>query len=617
MQKNTAGQKWTVFAFQDQGGASPGEPVTGDAANITASVYIDGAAANAVDDTNPTEVAGGYYTFDITAAESNGEQIVIVAASSTANVNVIGVPGVVYTTPASFPDDVVQTGDSFARLGAPTGADVSTDIATLQSSLDGLTVTGAAVNVGARAAPNGFVLTTGSEVNDEDSTQALDGTRHELTDAAGTLDGLYKFDIGGDGVPTSVTITGVFNGSNDSWTISANAGTTGTPTWQQIGTIAGTNGTANVSHTFQMLVGQVVTDVSGEVQIRINGTGLTTSSFDVDQIIVSKDVVNKSVGYAMGAVWIDANTGTAGTENYVNGVADNPVDTLADALTIATALGLRRFEVANGTTLTLAATTANKVFDGHEWTLALGGQNVASTMVIDATVSGTGTGADAEFQDCIFGITSLPAMQAYDCSFTATTSGGFTMSAAGQYRFINCQSGVPGSGSPLFTLGTGAMNVEFRRWSGGIAFAGITADDVLTISGELGTVDLGAPSGAADVQIRGTYKAITNVGSAVVNTDGAIKGMDVASILEDTGTTLPAQIAGLNDITVAEIIAGISDGSFDFQEIIRIIFAAVAGKSSGHESGTPNYRDSADSKNRIAATTDANGNRTAVTLDGS
>jgi len=111
MQKNTAG-KWIVFAFEDEGGTNPGEPVTGDAANITADVHIDGAAANAVDDTNPAELAGGYYIFDITAAEANGDNIVLVPTSATANVNVIGVPGALYTTPANFPDmDILATGE--------------------------------------------------------------------------------------------------------------------------------------------------------------------------------------------------------------------------------------------------------------------------------------------------------------------------------------------------------------------------------------------------------------------------------------------------------------------------------------------------------------------------
>lgn len=98
MFKNTAGQKWVVFAFQGQGGAAPGDPVTGNAANITANLRIDGAAANAVDDTNPSELEDGLYVFDITQAETNGNCIAICPQSATADVRVIGVPGVVYTT---------------------------------------------------------------------------------------------------------------------------------------------------------------------------------------------------------------------------------------------------------------------------------------------------------------------------------------------------------------------------------------------------------------------------------------------------------------------------------------------------------------------------------------
>ena len=73
----------------------------------------------------------------------------------------------------------------------------------------------------------------------------------------------------------------------------------------------------------------------------------------------------------------------------------------------------------------------------------------------------------------------------------------------------------------------------------------------------------------------------------------------------------------LNDITVADIIAGIADGSYDLQEMMRVMFAALSSKSDGGGTATVHFRDSADAKNRITATVDANGNRTAVTLDAS
>lgn len=119
MEKNTAG-KWIVFAYGNPSHASAGLPITGDAANITANVRIDGAAANAVDDVNPTELEDGYYIFDITAAEANGDNILLTPQSGTANVLVIGVPGAVWTRPANFPALGIEVGGAISTLNGHT-----------------------------------------------------------------------------------------------------------------------------------------------------------------------------------------------------------------------------------------------------------------------------------------------------------------------------------------------------------------------------------------------------------------------------------------------------------------------------------------------------------------
>lgn len=72
----------------------------------------------------------------------------------------------------------------------------------------------------------------------------------------------------------------------------------------------------------------------------------------------------------------------------------------------------------------------------------------------------------------------------------------------------------------------------------------------------------------------------------------------------------------LNDISVADIIAGIADGDNDLQEMLRIIFSAACLKSNGGGTATLNFRNSADTKNRITATVDENGNRIDIALDG-
>lgn len=83
--KNVASQKIHVYAYDSTTGA----PKTGDAANITAYVSLDG-SANAIDDTNPAEVDAtnmpGVYVFDLTQAETNCDSFALYAKSATANI---------------------------------------------------------------------------------------------------------------------------------------------------------------------------------------------------------------------------------------------------------------------------------------------------------------------------------------------------------------------------------------------------------------------------------------------------------------------------------------------------------------------------------------------------
>lgn len=124
--KNVASQKIHVYAYDSTTGA----PKTGDAANITGYVSLDG-TANAIDDTNPAEVDStnmpGLYVFDLTQAETNCDAFALVAKSSTANIRIEPIIG--FTTGSA----VTQTGDAYARLGAPAGASVSADVAAIKS----------------------------------------------------------------------------------------------------------------------------------------------------------------------------------------------------------------------------------------------------------------------------------------------------------------------------------------------------------------------------------------------------------------------------------------------------------------------------------------------------
>jgi hypothetical protein len=118
--KNIASQKIAVYAHDTAADA----PKTGDAAQITAQISLDGAATAATNDANPTELdaadAPGIYLFDATQAETNADLIILCGASSTGDVSIE--PVIIYTLPgtnAGVSTDVVQiSGDSTAANNA-------------------------------------------------------------------------------------------------------------------------------------------------------------------------------------------------------------------------------------------------------------------------------------------------------------------------------------------------------------------------------------------------------------------------------------------------------------------------------------------------------------------
>ena len=67
----------------------------------------------------------------------------------------------------------------------------------------------------------------------------------------------------------------------------------------------------------------------------------------------------------------------------------------------------------------------------------------------------------------------------------------------------------------------------------------------------------------------------------------------------------------------AAVWAAVAENSKTYAQIVRGMWSILRGKSSGFGSGasTPVFRDDADSKNRLTFTVDANGNKTAATVN--
>ena len=518
MQKNVSGQKIRVFAFTK----ADNEPATGDAANITMKISGDWGTLTASNDTNPTEKEDGYYWFDLTQAETNYDTIEFYPESSTSTIQVIAVPGTVYPKVTQN----VSTGGAFNIANEADNIDSSIK----SISFDGVETSG-----------------TNASVNFED------GTYHQIDDSANNIDIVYQFDVGGGKTGVELTWKGYLSGGNDEATIQVYNGSG----WDTIYTITGKNGSTNDNVVLQLLSTHTGTGADlGKVFVRIECASQSNPTLYTDQLLVSAVNVGQSVGYANGSVWLDTNNGVAGTEPFVNGVADNPVDSIADTFTLLSSIGIPDIHVFNGSNFTLAASSTNKSFLGDNWTIGLGGQDIAGAYIEGASVSGTGVAAtEAHFKGCEINTASIGVGHYDFCGILGT----LTITTAGDHKFHNCYSAVAGASSPIITKTAGqTISAEFRNWAGGLTLSGLESGDVVTIGGTLGTVTLNGAEGV--VEIRGTYKAIVDnrTGSPTLNVDGAILASDVADILVDTNTTI-TNISALNDISPAEVATEVSD----------------------------------------------------------
>ena len=71
----------------------------------------------------------------------------------------------------------------------------------------------------------------------------------------------------------------------------------------------------------------------------------------------------------------------------------------------------------------------------------------------------------------------------------------------------------------------------------------------------------------------------------------------------------------LSSTGVDDVLDEVVEGTTTLRESVRLSNAALGGKASGLETTSAVFRDLADTKDRLTATVDADGNRTAVTRD--
>ena len=261
--------------------------------------------------------------------------------------------------------------------------------------------------------------------------------------------------------------------------------------------------------------------------------------------------------YEGGAIWIDTVNGVAGTTDFENGTVNNPVDTIADALTLAASVGLDAFQVLPGSSITLGASVDGYEFRGFSYTIALNGQSVSGTKFIGATVSGNDDGSNGTatvYERCGMGSNTLGANILLGCRMT----GDVVLAEAADYFWDQCYSGVAGTGTPSVDLESAAetKNLSIRHYSGGMELKnhGAGSGTHNTSIEGFGQVVLNANCAGGTVAIRGNFTVTDNASGAVTLSDNAR-----IDVLQDPRLLVRTTIATAPDATTLTLTAGSAD----------------------------------------------------------
>lgn len=202
MFKNVSSQKLIVYVYD----STTNLPKTGDAANLTAYVSIDYGTVTAITDTSAAEMdatnAKGFYLFDLSQAETNGNCLMFSCKSSTASMVCLAMPAVVFTTPPNFSALAITGGGVTLADAVSHGGTLGSSTATLalsRLSLSSQTANTAALTVTGNGSGNGATITGGAASGSTAGGHGLAVVGGASTTTAGGTAGAALRIVGGAG----------------------------------------------------------------------------------------------------------------------------------------------------------------------------------------------------------------------------------------------------------------------------------------------------------------------------------------------------------------------------------------------------------------------------------
>lgn len=381
---------------------------------------------------------------------------------------------------------------------------------------------------------------------------------------------------------------------------------------------------------------------------------LSSTEMDADNVIlVFSD--------AAGAEWYDL---TLGIQPSARQIDDLSYPTVSGRSTDVSATGEVGIDWANigspTATVALSGTTAGLI-DGAITAAKIAADAITAAKIADGAIDAATFAAGAINAAAIASDAITDAKVASDVTIASVTGA------------VGSVTGAVGSVTNPVTVGTNSDKTGYRLSATGIQDIWDALTSALTTVGSIGKLlvdninatinsrsshtaanvrtemdsnstqlaKLGSPAASISADIAAVKSDTANIGTAGAGLTAVASAAnlttltnyvdtEVAAILAAVDTeiaaikaktdTIPASPAATGDIPSAANIATavwgfVVEGSHTAVQVMRGLLAVMTGKSAGGGTTTVAFRDASDSKNRVSATVDADGNRTSVTTD--
>lgn len=302
-------------------------------------------------------------------------------------------------------------------------------------------------------------------------------------------------------------------------------------TFSVVGNLYTRDGSDPFLNTIDPYTVKVISTVSNLIEQVITGAAGSCDSDAIASAVWEKNingVVAGSFGEVMksqafgGQVHVSQNAGVSGTA-YPIGTEKNPVNNIADAVTIGTAEGIAVMHIDEDITV---LSTDN--IDGFH---LMGSHSTKSEIIVQA-----GASTDfSKFSDCVLNGTLDGWVEITDATIEdliglqavvrrcMLSPGTFVLGGVRATHFLNCFSGVPGLGTPEIDCNGSGPTFALRNYSGGIKIVNKTGPESVTLDLDPGQAIIDGTVTAGTIAVRGVGVLFDNsAGSTIVNSDGLI-----------------------------------------------------------------------------------------------